>query len=90
MISEKFKQSVAWFNQNRDQLSHDYKNLWVVVDQNHVAGTADSLLSAIDKAQDLHLTLGDYVVQQAIPENEEELVRFISNRVRFTSVGATP
>lgn len=86
MITEKFKDSVAWFNQNREQIAHDYKNLWVVVDRNKIAGTAHSMLSAIDKAQSLNLTLGDYIVQQAIPADEEETIRFVSNRVRFSSV----
>ncbi len=87
MITEKFKKNVAWFNENREKLSNDYKNLWIIIDQDKVVGSASSMLSAIDKAQELHLNQGDYIVQQAIPESEEETIRFVSNRVRFSSVG---
>ncbi len=86
MITEKFKDSVTWFNENREQIAQDYKNLWVIVDQDKIAGSANSMLSAIDVAQSLNLTLGDYIVQQAIPAEEEETIRFVSNRVRFSSV----
>jgi len=67
----KFKESVAWYDANRDSLLTQYRGKYVAVCGDQVCGNWDDQLSGLRAMVKAGYTPGTFIVHQCVPLEEE-------------------
>ncbi len=75
--SEDFK----WFVENHDSLVNLYKDKFIVIKDKKVLASTDTVEQGIDKAFDLGLELGSFIVQLCTEGDEAYTQKFYSRAI---------
>jgi len=60
-----------WFDDNRDEIINGHKEKFVLLKDNAVVAYFQSEREALDHAQSSGFPMGEFLIQQCIPKDEE-------------------
>jgi len=72
-MSSKFKESVAWYDANRDALLSKYRDKFVAVCGDRVCGSWDDQLTGLKAMVDQGYEPGTFIVHHCLPLEEESV-----------------
>lgn len=75
------KEDFKYFVEHHDELVNLFKDKYVVIKDKEVVASADTLEQGIDKALDLGLELGTFIVQLCTEGDEAYTQRFYSRAI---------
>lgn len=78
--NENIKKNYQFYLDNKDELNKKYKNKYIIIKDEVVIGTYETLEEAIKDAKEIEA--GTYIIQQCVVKDDTQIFH---TRVRFTN-----